>query len=94
VRAHHLPTGMNIKTETLSAESLFLKLDTYFQCLRLHVAGNNWQLDTCADSTLPLTSSSKIDCFGLNYEIFSGLVGNKLVEFSKNIEHKMGARGG
>jgi hypothetical protein len=85
---------MNIKTETLSAESLFFKLDTYFQGLRLHVAGNNRQLDICADSKLPLTSSSQIDSFGLNFEIFSGLLGKKLVEFSKYIEHKMGARGG
>ena len=85
---------MNIITETLSAESLFLKLDTYFQGLRLHVAWNKWQMDMCADSKWPLRSSSKIDFSDLNFEIFNCLVGIKLVEFSKNIEHKMGARGG
>jgi len=41
VRARHLPTIMIIETETLSAESRFLKVDTYFQGLRLHAAGNS-----------------------------------------------------
>jgi len=43
VRARHLPTVRNIKTESLFAKSRFLKLHTYFQGLRLNVAGNNYE---------------------------------------------------